>query len=361
MIELRTGTPGAGKTLLAIAAVKKWSEKDSRPVFYSGITITDAVALPWSEIDAEKWFEAPPNSIILIDECQRLFRPRGNGAQVPKYVSELETHRHNGLDLVLITQHPMLVDSNVRRLVGRHLHVSRRFGMQRASVFEYESCKDQPLSKIDSATARHEISYPKEVFSWYKSAEVHTVKRRLPAKFFLIAGSILAAIGGAWWVWDSFQKKLHPDPVASSAPAPEYRAAPGRGRLDAPVDPLRWYKDRAPRVAGFAYTAPFYDEVTKPVTAPYPAVCISSKTKCLCHSQQSTRLDVPDAICRQIASNGFFKDWQPSATNQQGGSPQVDQPSKGRVSDTPAAVEPPVDHQYISVPDGSGPALSPIS
>ena len=65
MIELITGTPGSGKTLYAISQIKAKSEKENRPVYYSGIA---DLTLGWTEIDPEKWFDAPPNSIVVIDE-----------------------------------------------------------------------------------------------------------------------------------------------------------------------------------------------------------------------------------------------------------------------------------------------------
>ena len=50
-----------------------------------------------------------------------------------------------------------------------------------------------------------------------------------------------------------------------------------------------WLVQQEPRVHGLAFRAPAYDEVTKPVVAPYPATCICSSTQCRCYSQQGTR------------------------------------------------------------------------
>jgi hypothetical protein len=70
----------------------------------------------------------------------------------------------------------------------------------------------------------------------------------------------------------------------------------------------------SPRFAGLAYTAPVYDDVTKPVVAPYPAACVMSRTRCQCYTQQGTRLDVPGQMCKQITEGGFFVAWnQPIA------------------------------------------------
>ena len=315
MIYLQTGLPGHGKTLYTIAYVKDMAEKEHRPVFYSGIK---DLALDWQEIEPEKWMECPTGAIIVIDECQRLFRPRGNGSKVPDFVSKLETHRHQGFDIFLVTQHPMLIDANVRRLTERHSHISRRFGLQRSSIFQFESCKDQPLTQVASAQ-RIEWKYPKDIFSYYKSAEVHTVKRRLPAQIFVATGAIVLAIALIWYFVqrhysdgkyivpgfnDTEQKQLE-----SKKEKTELAGSPGRtSDKPKPMTQAEFIDMHRPRVEGLAYTAPIYDEITKPTEVPVPAACVQSKSKgCRCYSQQATRLEMPESLCQQIVTNGFFQ------------------------------------------------------
>ena len=315
MINLSTGLPGAGKTLFTIASVKALAEKENRPVFYSGI---NDLALDWTPVEAEKWYECPPGAIIVIDECQRIFRPRGNGSKVPEYVSKLETHRHDGHDLYLITQHPMLIDSNVRRLTERHSHVARRFGMQRATIFQYESCKDQPLTKTAEAQ-RLDWKYPKEVFSYYKSAEVHTVKRRLPMQYAMmfIVPLIVIALG-YYFITRHYKdgQMVVPGtenltPTTETKPITKTPTSTGQGGTSDKAKPMttaEYLKAHEPRIAGLSYTAPIYDEVTKPEEAPVPVACLYSKTKgCKCYSQQATKLEMPLELCLQIVKNGFFE------------------------------------------------------
>ena len=303
MITLTTGLPGSGKTLFTIATVKELAEKDSRPVFYSGIK---GLTLPWNEIQAENWPDVASGSIIVIDECQTLFRPRANGSQVPRYVSELETHRHKGLDIFLITQHPMLMDSNVRRLTERHNHVCRRFGMQRATVLQYESCKEQPLTKQEQAQ-RLEWKYPVAVFDAYKSAEVHTVKRRIPAVVWLLL-ALPFLIGGLIWYFVNSHYQDGQVVVTSKSQVPVAAPAAGSGGgKNAPLTPKQYIEQHEPRVAGLAYTAPIYDEVTKPVRAPVPVGAIVSKRGCKAYTDQGTPLAMPDDLCRHIAGHGFYR------------------------------------------------------
>lgn len=307
MIELITGLPGNGKTLYALNRVKERADKESRPVYYSGIS---DLALPWIECDPQKWMDCPPNSIIVIDECQRVFRPRMHGTKVPDFVEALETHRHKGVDIVLITQHPMLVDSNVRRLVGLHFHVVRKFGTQAATVHEWGSVKENCDKNRDEST-RHEFKYPKDSYSWYKSAEVHTHKARIPARVWVLLAVVLAVPSVGYYEWRAMKHRMDGDGAAASSALPA-ASVPGVGIGGVPrapkVDPngLDQYK---PRVPGLAYTAPVYDKVTQPTKAPYPAACVQSKNHCQCYSQQATKLDVPADMCGAIVQGGYFLAW----------------------------------------------------
>lgn len=338
MIYLNTGLPGHGKTLYTIAYVKQLAEKDHRPVFYSGIK---DLALDWTEIEAEKWMDCPDGSIVVIDECQTIFRPRGRAAQVPEYVSALETHRHKGIDIFLITQHPMLIDSNVRRLTERHSHISRRFGMQRSTIFQFESCKDRPLDNTTTAQ-RLEWKFPVEAFNYYKSAEVHTVKRRLPMQYALMF-IVPLIVGALIWFFINrhYQdgKFVSPNlPAASSSDLQVHKSTSAPGATPDKIKPMttaEYINAYQPRIEGLAYTAPIYDKVTEPTEAPIPAACIeSTKQGCKCYSQQGTKLDMPQMLCSQIVKNGFFQSF--------GKKPDAEQPKSKQIQ--PQLAERPQDH-----------------
>lgn len=334
MIGLITGLPGNGKTLWALNFVKAKAEKENRPVFYSGIPDLN---LPWTEFEGEKWMDCPPNSIIVIDECQRIYRPRSYGSNVPPHVALLETHRHMGVDIYLITQHPMLVDANVRRLVGLHFHVVRKFGLAASTVHEWASVKENCDKNRDEST-RHEFKYPKESYGWYKSAEVHTHKARIPMRVWLLLLVPFVLVAIVWFVWSRFQTKVDPDAQfvpASGAQVHQIQAAaaarPGR---DAPLTPLQYVEQHRPRIEGLAYSAPVYDEKTKPVHVPYPAACIQSATRCSCYTQQATRLDVTDQLCKTIVQGGFFIAWDTSGNAVQ----KIQQAAPVKVSDSGSVV-----------------------
>jgi zona occludens toxin len=315
MINLITGLPGNGKTLYALWMVKLWAEKDQRPVFYSGIA---DLKLPWTEIEADKWYECPPNAIVVIDECQRVFRPRTMTKEVPRYVSELETHRHKGIDLVLITQHPALADAALRRLTGKHLHVVRKWGTQSATVHEWPAVKDncdKNPGRKDSI--KHSWKYPKAVYDYYKSAEVHTVKRQIPMRVILMFIIPLLLVGAAYYFYRFTMKRIHPEAEQSAATMQAQQQGVGTGQggmqrtsyRNAGDDAKQYLFERTPRVAGLPQTAPRYDEVTKPTTAPVPAACVANATRCDCFTQQATPLNVPDLLCRDIVRRGYFVDF----------------------------------------------------
>lgn len=318
MITLLTGLPGNGKTLRALSMIKELSEKENRPVFYAGIK---DLMLPWTEIDATKWFECPTGAIIVIDECQTVFRPRSIGKEPPDYVAKLETHRHQGIDIFLITQHPLLADSAIRRLVGRHLHLIRIFGTQAATIHEWASCRDncdKPAGRTDSIKTKW--IYDKKAFEYYKSAELHTVKRNIPKRiyFFILAPVLL--IAAVLYIKHFTQKQTEKGATAEQStgikPAP---IAANSGALkkasyrDALEDAKQYVYEDTPRVEGLPHTAPKYDELTKPVEVPVPAGCVVSQSQgCKCFTQQATPIKMPEAICLDIVKHGFFEDFERS-------------------------------------------------
>lgn len=326
MIYGITGLPGNGKTLYAISWIKAKAEKEGRPVFYAGIK---GLTLPWTEIDPLKWFDCPANSIVVIDECQRFFGVRARGSTVPPHAQQLETHRHLGIDLVLITQSPMLLDNHDRSLIGTHFHVVRNFGLNRATVYEFQQCKDNVL-KSRGDGIRHEWRYPKEAFTWYQSAEVHTHKARIPMRVWLLLLLPLFLGFLIWYIYGRWSARAAADDVPPPVGAPAvsgqvYASSPRQvsgGAKDAPMTAVEYAAAYNPRIDGLHYTAPAYDEVTKPVVAPYPAAVVVSKSKgCRAYSQQGTRLEMPDAICRQIAEGGFFMAWQQPTPQQESPKP----------------------------------------
>jgi zona occludens toxin len=336
MITLGTGLPGNGKTLFMLWYLAAKAKKENREVFYHNVKGLDVQKVgPWQPFDPEKWMELPHGAMVLIDECQEVFRKLPNGSKPPAHYEALATHRHKGLDIFLITQHPTLIDNFVRRLVGQHFHSVRKFGLQRSTVYEWSSAQAAPeLVSTQKSAVTLKWKYPKEVFTWYKSAEVHTVKRAIPAKLILAVVGVVAFVGFGYWVLDRYQHRYDKKEVAAVAPgAVAPVAIPGAvgvapGLAHAPVDPVADLKEYVwkgtPRVAGLQETAPKYDALTVPVRVPIPAMCIqkgsvrnASEMSCKCWSQQATPMDVPFNMCIEFARNGFFREFDADKDQQQ--------------------------------------------
>lgn len=332
MIFLITGLPGNGKTLYVVSILREAAKE--RPVFYYGIEdLSDE--LGWQKLDdPEKWFECPAGSIIVIDECQKIFRIRGRAAAVPDHVSRLETHRHDGHDLYLITQHPNLVDTNLRRLVGAHRHIVRTFGTNRAVVHEWgEVHLDCEIRR--SSSSKSTFKYPKSSFGLYKSAEVHTHKRMIPKQVIYILLGLFISSGLLYFVYARFAERIAgtPPPQIDDTPsAPIGPSGPGAvagggftggfsggfsggGGGSAPPPPLtteEYIAALTPRLPGIPHTAPRYDQVTEPVRAPIVAGCVASATRCQCYTDQATKVTLTPEQCAGMLRHGRpYVDWLP--------------------------------------------------
>jgi zona occludens toxin len=192
MLTLLTGTPGAGKTLHAVweicRKVPGSTLEATAPVTSHGVSYPKGAAVPRhlftnirgllvdaQVIDADamqRWPEwAQPGDVIVFDEVQEIWRPRAVGSKVPDCIAKLEVHRHMGVDLVLITQHPNLVDANVRRLVNQHLHL-RRLTKTLAMLYEWDHCSDP--GRHSTALQSRMWWHPKAGYALYSSSQLHT-------------------------------------------------------------------------------------------------------------------------------------------------------------------------------------------
>lgn len=331
MITLFTGLPGNGKTLFALWYIAAKAKKENREVYYHNIKDLNGEKVGnWTEFEPTKWQELPKGAIIVIDECQDVFPRKPNGAQMPDHYQALSVHRHSGFDIFLITQHPTLIDNFARRLVGQHFHSVRKFGLQRATIYEWSACNPGPETPSSQKSAVSlKWKFKKEVYSWYKSAEVHTVKRAIPAKLVLGVLFVFSIIGGGYYALDSYQHRYDTKPsaavvqaggsggalVAGGAVSP----AGVPGRVDPVEDAKQYVWKETPRVVGQQSSAPKYDALTAPKRVPVPAMCVqvgsvtqsSRQVSCRCYSQQGTPMDVAFNQCIDIARNGYFQEFDP--------------------------------------------------
>lgn len=273
-ITVITGTPGAGKTLYAIEklllplvgtsvdqTVDGQLVSHPRTIYTNikGLTIDHELIGPggeWSQLKDGEWkfagqgqglrdwhLWAKPGSVLVFDEVQQFWKPRANGSPVPPDIGGLETHRHMGLDFVIITQNVMLIDRNIQALIGRHLHVRRMANLALAIVYEWDHCSKALM--YSKALTKSPWRYDKKVFKLYHSSDLHTKQpRSMPGLvWFIVVGLIAAAVLGPT-MYNRMKTRFNPPPLVSqpvassgvqpasfplaSKPVPVQNASPGQ-------------------------------------------------------------------------------------------------------------------------------------
>ena len=333
MLYLYTGVPGAGKTLYAVSNLVKRKDFKDRPIFVDGIKDLDHDKINYFDIPEgesiqtwPKW--APPGAIIVVDECQRIFRPRPSGSKVPDYVAELETHRHRGLDFILITQHPRLIDVHLRGLIEHHTHLGKtNLGLRRKMEWTTGGAKD-PESRANIREALISVyRLDKSVYGLYKSAEVHTKIRTKKSKLLMLFPLALCLVGYGVWsftgFWGNFsgegekaktasttqtaQAQTQTSAVSASEPVSNGQYPKAETKPEEPKKPHLSEEDYQPRIAERPETAPIYDGMNKAVKAmPWPAACIKAENRCTCYTDQGTKIkDIGKQTCLNYVKDGL--------------------------------------------------------
>lgn len=330
-IELYTGQPGNGKTALMMERLIEEAKRGERAIYACGIDgLQDGLASVlddprrWNEKDAEGTHLVPNGAIIFVDEAWKWFGHLHDATrqQTPRHVLDLAEHRHRGLDFVWTTQQPNQLYPFVRGLIGAHSHVVRRFGTKMIDVFRWGELNEEIKSSAKRDIAQRTTRLlPSHVYGQYKSAEVHTIKPRVPWKVMALPALAIAAIVLGYLAYDS----LKPDNMAAKATGkgtqsaqadavPTATTQPG----EAPHDPkwrtaAEYAKDHLPRIATMPWTAPVFDD--RSVTADPLLVCMSSmagndgngnyrEASCTCVTEQGTAYDITQPECRTLARYG---------------------------------------------------------
>lgn len=358
MITIITGVPGGGKTLYTVSEIISLQVEENKKLVAQGkeprkIFVDGIPELQFEhEIapDIMLWHEwAPDGALIVIDEVQRHWRPEAASKTPPPCIQALETHRHRGLDFIIITQHPNLIHTNVRRLVGRHIHLRRgHFG---SGVYEWSECVN-PDTSWKSAITKTKWDHPKKFFGTYKSASVHQkVKFRIPKAVWMLGISLILLITMVgylgWYFYGNFTGRNIASSSGSESPAPAQSTNPmivknvptvaqiqqqGQGvasnqpnnarytnadrlRDDSQElvinDPQKAFK---PRIQGFPETAVAYDTLRTVKSMPEITGCIADPDRCVCYSEQSTPLDMPEIQCRKNLQSIRYNPYRDAAT-----------------------------------------------
>lgn len=301
MITLLTGVPGSGKSLHAVSELllpmqNAHIEHEGQQVKRTLYTNIKNLLLDHVLIDKDDLLKWPdwvkPGDLICFDEVQEVWRPRGMSAATPESIAKLETHRHMGVDFIIVTQHPMLLDQNIRRLVGRHLHVRRVANMALAVVYEWDHASNP--SMVKSAITTRPWRYPKSAYKLYKSADAHTKQpRKLP---FALLVMMLAGGGLAYGVY-TLQGRLSERYGASAIVS-------GTSKPSTTVTTKTLYNvPPPPDNREQQITAAADQSLLQPER---PLGCIATVKRCNCYDQGGYKVPMPDDQCRAATNEMLY-------------------------------------------------------
>lgn len=317
MITLITGTPGSGKTLYTVSEIIKQLlhtsvveiDDDDNEIVHPRTIFTNinGLKLEHDLIDGREdggllnWHEwAKPGAQIIFDEVQKVWPVRPNGSKVPDCIQALDTHRHMGVDLVLMTQTINNMDRHLQGLVGRHLHIRRVGNMPLAIIYEWDHCSRSLM--YSKAFSKRVWWYKTGDYKLYKSAKVHTkVARKSPTIIYLFLASLAGLAFMVPTAWGKFSGIFWPS-EAVAAPAPAV-SKPEPVKVASSPAPAQ---DPAP--APKASSAP---EPVKPVFSG----CIAAADRCLCFTDKGEQIEPEPGYCQahtappKLVLTGGSVDW----------------------------------------------------
>lgn len=330
MINLITGLPGSGKTLHMVSMLLKNKELKNRPLYIDGIPDIDKSKINYIDMPenctGENWQDWLPNgSILIIDECQRYWRTRPNGSKVPEAVQAMETHRHKGVDIYLLTQHPQLIDANVRKFVANHKHISKsQLGLRRMWEWQRAGNPDNAGDIRQAQLKTYRLD--KSAYGVYKSAEQHTkISTSRSIWVWALPLAILLAITFAIYGYYYNKSALFTvkgtaaasaavasgELAASTALDVQAASSPLQGTMMVASSPQKLViksEDYKPEIDGKPWTAPVYSpQNTEIKTMPYPVACVKSGNNCHCYTEQATVIrGLGKGLCEDMAENGIY-------------------------------------------------------
>ncbi|MBH5330096.1 hypothetical protein H9Q10_10515 [Eikenella sp. S3360] len=355
-IVLVTGKPRIGKTAFVVDMIMHEEDYKGRKLFSN----INGLKLPhhqppeghsWE--DMYEWLKWEENigSLVVFDEVQDLYPKRYGNGKMPPNVSFLNVHGHYGIDMIFITQSPKIIDLNLKEVVNKHIHITAN-QMGGLTRLEWNEAVTNTTSEAKRAVSSvHKIN--KEVFDYYKSAEVHSHNKKVRSRWWyvlvfgpLVVLFMLSIVGYMGWrTYQGFKAK-------GNAQTSQQQAQTESEPSGNPVSDIRQATQVAtssmqgengnltpemfvPTLAERPESKPLYNGVRQVRQFERVAACIDGgESGCACYTDQATKVrEVPEALCRQYASEGLpfnpYKEarqetaapQQPTAAD--GGSPSV--------------------------------------
>lgn len=343
MIYLITGTPGTGKTSMAVDMILNNKDglftmeaedgtKIDRPLYFCHIDGLDARKFKAHELTEEQLQSAPLNeivpegSVVIVDEADYTYPVRSSAQKPPPYIQTLKELRHNAFTLILMTQHPTMVDKYIRNLVSRHIHLERK--VVGTYKYEFYRCEDSLTPQVFASTTKSFYKPPKEAFKYYKSASKHIkFKKKIPKVFWFVFFLIAVLLYfGVPWIGRMYEKanvsakkeevvqvkdsqQVQPSaPVEAEfvdlidVPPPAPSSALLEAAASVPEFSEAYYR---PRVEGMLETAPIYDGIRSVSRMESVAACIKGRKGCDCYTDFGTKVSIKPETCHDWAENGL--------------------------------------------------------
>lgn len=321
MLYLITGAPGSGKTLSAVQMIMRVKQETPDRLIYvaniEGLDIPGVINLEHD--DVLNWYTVcEKNSILFVDEAQRYWRAQRSG-EPSKAIIEMETHRHDGIDIVMMTQHPTFLHANIRKLNPTHVHLLA-YTKSSALRWEWRECHDDVADTAARATGEFvEWHYPKEMYGKYISATQHTKRAKRPLRQILgrigIGFAAVVFVGGLGWIgWTVFTKKAIAAEAFKTTPASLSASRPGASVIGAsagqgagaPVyaSAADFAAAHIPRIESMPWSAPIYDAQSVTQHPRLYCMAVERPGPCSCITEQGTRYAASDATCRKVALEG---------------------------------------------------------
>lgn len=346
-IQLRTGLPGAGKTLGVVEYLIEVREKEPhRPVRVLGIAdLRGDLSTPLSEDEFRRWHELPAGTIVVVDEVQK-YLPVRRAGDPPAWISKLSEHRHLGLDFLFVTQHPALIDTYVRRLVDKHVHHVRKYGTHIVERLVWPEVQMELTSKSAAKACERKSKhvFSKQAMESYTSSELHTVKRSIPpflkvALALLFVVPVLGLIG--WRVMAHLGRSESTSASSVHTESSKLSGGFASGATDKVVTPEDWQRRMTPRVRGVPWSAPIFDGQAVTTVPDLRCILIEREDHsrdCRCYSEQDTRLDVDQKECFVAATDGVYNPFRPALQTAKGVADKRDRSAPASASSAARAV-----------------------
>ncbi|MDP1768375.1 MAG: zonular occludens toxin domain-containing protein [Nitrospirota bacterium] len=260
MIELLEGVPGSGKSYYAVAErFLSWARANRKIYIYvDGIFLDRLGAFEGRSVDELQkqiivWqtpddvraglLDVEPGSAVILDEAQTIFRSREKVD--PELLRMLETHRHKGIDLVMMCQQHGQMTLGVLRLVEVTTKFRRldRFGLKgRYQAQVRGNPEETDVIRMFTGT------YSPGVYAYYSSYSNAAVRESARGGSILksptvILGALGLVVAVGWFAFGGWLSGAKPPQAASLSklPPPPLPAATRSQPVvvPSPVRPIR--------------------------------------------------------------------------------------------------------------------------